>query len=80
MDRLGRWVAGLVVAAKLAGFSALLAAQDTGRDGIARNLLERQQQERSFGAKLNDSPSRVVPGVGGVPPATLDEGVAQAAR
>ena len=73
MDALRR-IRTLAVATTAAGlaFSPLLYADDAGRDGIARNLLERQQQEVRFGAKLDDSPTRVVPGNGVTPPAQVD--------
>ena len=73
MDTLRR-ITRLAVARAAAGFtfSSLLYADDAGRDGIARNLLEREQQEVRFGVKLDDSPTRVVPGSGVTPPAQVD--------
>lgn len=55
MDQIGRAASF----ALLAVFSTMAAAANDGGDGVARNLLQRQQQEQGprFGVNLNDNPA-----------------------
>jgi hypothetical protein len=61
MDRNRHSLLRLLCVALLTMGSVAVAAQDAPRDGIDRNLLERQQQELEFHVKLYDTPRESAP-------------------
>jgi hypothetical protein len=63
MDPIGQFASPLLAIVLLAAFHVTAGAQALPLDGIDRNLLERQQQEREFHIKLYDAPSANAPSV-----------------
>ena len=63
MDRIRPSASRLLAVALLAAGCSIARAQGLPLDGIDRNLLQRQQQEREFHVKLYDAPATGAPGV-----------------
>ena len=61
MERIGQFASRVLLMPALVLTWGALHAQDLPRDGIERNLLQRQQSEREFHVKLYDAPSAAAP-------------------
>ena len=61
MKRIGQFASRVLLVPALVLTWGALHAQNLPRDGIDRNLLQRQQSEREFHVKLYDAPSAAAP-------------------